>query len=190
MDFHTTKVVNGVAEPVPVNVVAGGSGVSGDGFKATGACGIALLAAQTGLFALYNPVGSGKVLSLRRVSIWGVFLGVTGANLCNVTMNRFVAAANYTGGLVQGISRDNTAVNSVAALRNAAAGGLVNPAGVVVDTSFLAAPIMTVSNTQQFLDFVFDHAVEANPGEGFVIIVGSAPVTGYSIFPSIEWTEA
>lgn len=104
MDFHTTKVVNGVAEPVPVNVVAGGSGVSGDGFKATGACGLGILAAATGLFALYNPVGSGKVLSLRRVSIWGVFLGVTGANLCNVTMNRFVAAANYTGGAVQGIS--------------------------------------------------------------------------------------
>lgn len=190
MDFHTTKVVNGVTEPVPVNIVAGGSGAAGDGFKATGACGVALLAATTGLFSVYNPVASGKVLSVRRVSIWGCFLGVTTPNLCNVTVNRFVAVANYTGGAAQGISRDDVAVNSVAAVRNASAGGLTNPVGVVVDTSLIAAPIVCLANSQQFLNFVFETPVKIDPGSGLVIIVGSAPITGYSIFPSIEWTEA
>jgi hypothetical protein len=141
--------------------------------------------------AFFNPSGSGKTASIKRIAVRANTASSTASNYVNLTVRRITAASGGTQISATNFPQKNTlASSSVIEIRY---GGATSTLAGTVDSRILGQPLSgPVGGRFSYRDIQFgsnDEDIVIKPGEGLVVYQEAAGTAATKVRVLIEWDE-
>ena len=153
-------------------------------------------AANAGFLYLINPIGSGVIISLRRVAYQGAPTTTTARPTTRITAERFTFTGAHSGAVIATGKNDSTAPASVGVFANNSTGMVVTPVGAVQRGFLIPAVPAGNSTSGSSNELVWepmnqDGETLIRPGEGLLYRQADAGSAGddRNFLLNVTWAE-